>query len=372
MTNKTMRFHLPAALLTASLLIAIPATAQPAGTDAITSTQELDSWLESLDHFRAADEALGRGRLNELEEKFRQALATQREKWQAASDLDGLLAIQESLRQLDEGTIPSGSKNPTIARLETIYAQNHPAAEADFRKHQQQALARQTRSLEELRDKLTQQGKTDLALAVRERIEEITTAANTPAAEDAPAATLAKDFERIGLGKNATVAIRSATYGSNEKNADVTAALKRLVETEKTTFSVNPSTLGADPHPYRNKQLTVTYTRNGKERRQRRGENETVLPSSFYGPQDDAELEKELTGTQWQAGDTHLEFRANNRLIIDRHVGSARWSVHKNSNKRITLQFSPSEKYEAAFDWHWSQFTDDAEPPRTFTPAPSR
>jgi hypothetical protein len=83
--------------------------------------------------------------------------------------------------------------------------------------------------------------------------------------------------------KSSVVQIISATYGTGGKYADVTAAVKKIVEQNREMMVVNPGTLGADPSPGWNKELHVIYTKDGVKHEQRRGENEHVLPDSFYG-----------------------------------------------------------------------------------------
>jgi len=46
------------------------------------------------------------------------------------------------------------------------------------------------------------------------------------------------------------VQILYAMFGSGDRNADVTMRVKELVETQKTWFAVDPTTLGVDPVPY--------------------------------------------------------------------------------------------------------------------------
>ena len=150
------------------------------------------------------------------------------------------------------------------------------------------------------------------------------------------------------------VQIISATYGTGGKNADVTAAVKELVERKKKMFTVSPPDLGADPNPYWNKALKVVYIKDGVRREQHRNENEWVLPESFYGPQDASELTGWLPGTRWVGKGGELQFQADHS-ITGAGLGEApTWEATGPASLRIT--WSANHKAEHHFDYTWGSF----------------
>jgi hypothetical protein len=78
------------------------------------------------------------------------------------------------------------------------------------------------------------------------------------------------------------VKIISATYGRNDKSADVTEKVRELVEVKRKMFACAPRDLGSDPDPGWHKTLTIVYTVDGVLREQKRDEDENILISSFY------------------------------------------------------------------------------------------
>lgn len=92
---------------------------------------------------------------------------------------------------------------------------------------------------------------------------------------------LVGDFATQKAASRPDLVILSATYGSGNRHADVTARVKYHVEQERHAFSANPQDLGADPTPGWNKQLTIIYQINGKEARKSWGENSRIEPSAF-------------------------------------------------------------------------------------------
>lgn len=333
----------------------------------IGSEEQLESTLQILADFREGDELEARSRLNDLDDRFRQAVLRYREESQASGDLEAVLAVNQALEVLEGGGVPNGSRDATVARLEKIYADNRPAAEEDFRRRLAVVRAKHLEELKGLQAALTKVGKFDLALMVKTRIEEyvasISEEAEKPEAAKAVVAGSRQD-NRIGLSADSVVVIQKATYGSGDRHADVTATVKRLVESERKSFAANPTDLGADPFPYRSKGLVIEYTRDGKQQKQRRGENETILISSFYGPQDVADLRKALVGSQWRADET-IEFRADNSFTVDGRRGSFRWSV-QDSTRKVTLTWGNSKKSVGRFDWSWTEFKEEGEGGRVF------
>lgn len=92
---------------------------------------------------------------------------------------------------------------------------------------------------------------------------------------------LVGDFATQKAATRPDLVILSATYGSGNRHADVTARVKYHVEQEGHAFSANPHDLGADPTPGWNKQLTIIYQINGKEASKSWGENSRIEPSVF-------------------------------------------------------------------------------------------
>jgi len=150
-----------------------------------------------------------------------------------------------------------------------------------------------------------------------------------------------------------TVQVLSATYGTGGKNADVTERVARLVE-ERKRFSANPVDLGADPNPGWNKSLHIVYLKDGVRRVQRRNENETILPESFYGPQDAAELRQWLVGTRWTGPRGEIQFHPSGLLAGAKLEADAQWEVL--DSRKIRLRWKTEETSDYQFDFVWSSF----------------
>lgn len=153
------------------------------------------------------------------------------------------------------------------------------------------------------------------------------------------------------------VQILYGMYGSGDKNADVTLRLKEYVETKKEWFAVTPSSLGIDPIPYWNKSLWIAYVKDGVRREVRRYENEHVLPESFYGPQDAAELTKWLPETRWRAEKGELQFHADHTATGYGFEGLPQWEALANNKMRI--MWADGRKAEYFFDFTWSSFREE-------------
>lgn len=162
--------------------------------------------------------------------------------------------------------------------------------------------------------------------------------------------------EGIVAPKRWPVQILSAIYGTGGKNADVTAAVKEHVEVKKGMFAVTPPDLGQDPNPYWNKALHIVYMKDGVRREQHRGENEHVLPQSFYGPQDAGELRTWLLGTRWRSERGDIQFHANGTLTGSGLEGSPLWEALEAGKLRIS--WSAEKKTEYGFDYVWESFRD--------------
>lgn len=160
------------------------------------------------------------------------------------------------------------------------------------------------------------------------------------------------------------VQILSATYGTGGKNADVTAKVKEHVEVKKHLFTVTPPDLGADPNPYWNKGLHIVYMKDGVRREQHRGENEWVLPESFYGPQDADELRAWLAGSRWINADGEIQFHANRILTGNAIQGAPIWEPLGPNKMRIT--WSSHHAVEYAFDYTWSSFSVPSDAKQVF------
>jgi hypothetical protein len=154
------------------------------------------------------------------------------------------------------------------------------------------------------------------------------------------------------------VQVLSAIYGTGGKDADVTAKVRDLVETEQRMFSVSPPDLGADPNPYWNKSLHMVYMKDGVRREQWRNENEHVLPESFFGPQDAMELGKWLVGTRWFGEKPELQFHADNTFTSPGVSGTNRWEATA-SNKLRLIWAENDRKAEFTFDYTWSSFSEN-------------
>ncbi|HSI64114.1 MAG TPA: hypothetical protein VLE43_13385 [Candidatus Saccharimonadia bacterium] len=155
------------------------------------------------------------------------------------------------------------------------------------------------------------------------------------------------------------VQILSAIYGTGGKDADVTGKVREHVETEQRMFAVDPPNLGADPNPYWNKSLHIVYMKDGVRREQWRGENEHVLPESFYGPQDAVELGKWLHGSRWFGEQPEIQFHADNTFTSPGVNGTHRWET--TANNKLRLIWVDDRKAEFTFDYTWSSFSKDGD-----------
>lgn len=156
------------------------------------------------------------------------------------------------------------------------------------------------------------------------------------------------------------VQILSAIYGTGGKNADVTERVKQLVEVERKFFAANPGHLKVDPNPYWNKSLHIVYMKDGIRRERRYNENGHVLPESFYGPQDAAELTRWLAGTRWSGSTGEVQFNLDGSLTGRGIKAGAKWEAI--ADRRIRLTWSKKEKVEHQFDYIWSRFGDPKYP----------
>ena len=147
------------------------------------------------------------------------------------------------------------------------------------------------------------------------------------------------------------VQIISAVYGTGGKNADVTAKVKEYVEVMRRKFSANPKDLGADPNPYWNKGLHVVYMKDGVRREQRRNENETVLPESFYGPQDAAELRAWLAETRWFGSKPDIQFHADQTVTSPGVEATARWETVAGNKLRLTWPGEEAKEFVFGYTW---------------------
>ncbi len=156
------------------------------------------------------------------------------------------------------------------------------------------------------------------------------------------------------------VQILSATYGTGGKNADVTKRVKQLVETERKFFAANPGHLKVDPNPYWNKSLHIVYMKDGVRRERRYNENGHVLPESFYGPQDAAELSSWIVGTRWTCPTGEIQFNKNGTITGAGAKSGAKWEA--TGDRRVRFNWSEKEHSEYQFDYIWSRFGDPKYP----------
>ena len=156
------------------------------------------------------------------------------------------------------------------------------------------------------------------------------------------------------------VQIVYAMWGSGDRNADVTLRLKELVEKQRTTFAVNPSTLQADPIPYWRKSLWIAFIKDGVRHEVRRYEDEQVPPEYFYGPKNAAELDKWLPGSRWQSDKGELQFYPDHSCVGYPFGGIPQWEALEGNKLKIT--WDKGRKAEYVFDETWSSFheADDA------------
>jgi hypothetical protein len=152
------------------------------------------------------------------------------------------------------------------------------------------------------------------------------------------------------------VQILSAVYGTAGKDADVTAKVKEYVETSRRAFSANPRDLGKDPNPFWNKRLTIVYMKDGIRREQRRNENEKVLPESFYGPQDAAELKAWLAESRWTGEKGEIQFHRDKTITGSALEGTPRWETL--TARKIKWIWSVDHSVEFNFDHEWNSFSE--------------
>ena len=151
------------------------------------------------------------------------------------------------------------------------------------------------------------------------------------------------------------IQVLSAIYGTGGKNADVTEAVTRFVQ-ERRFFAASPGYLGADPNPYWNKGLHIVYMKDGVRREQHRNENEHVLPESFYGPQDAAELERWLPGTRWSGPRGEIQFHPGGLATGPQLKANAQWEAL--SSNKLRLTWAKDDSSEFGCDYVWSTFKE--------------
>jgi len=173
--------------------------------------------------------------------------------------------------------------------------------------------------------------------------------------EPKPKAKEEPPTSRLLEPKRWRVQVLSAVYGTAGKDADVIAKVRDLVEEKPRFFAVNPVALGADPNPGWNKSLHIVYMKDGVRREQRRNENEHVLPESFYGPQDTAELSAWLPGSRWMGVKGEVQFHAGGALTGPQMPPAATWEAI--AANRLRIAWSPELKTEYVFDYTWSSFS---------------
>jgi hypothetical protein len=180
-----------------------------------------------------------------------------------------------------------------------------------------------------------------------------------PAAKPEPTAPVQANLALLET-RRWPVQIISATYGTGGKNADVTERVKQFVEVERKFFAANPGHLGADPNPHWNKSLHIIYRKGGVRREVRYNENGHVLPESFYGPQDSAELEGWLIGTRWDGSSGQVQFNQDGTATGRGVKPGARWEA--TGGRKVRFTWSEKETTEFQFDYIWSRFGDPALP----------
>ncbi len=175
-----------------------------------------------------------------------------------------------------------------------------------------------------------------------------------------PEASRAKPIQRktlpIAQPRRWPVQILSAIYGTGGKDADVTQAVREHVEINQRDFAANPRDLGADPNPGWNKSLRITYLKDGVRREQRRNENETLLPESFFGPQDAHELRDWLIATRWAGAKHEIQFNADHTATGPGLPTSLRWEAL--SANQLRLIWSADRREDHTFDYRWAQFSE--------------
>ncbi len=162
----------------------------------------------------------------------------------------------------------------------------------------------------------------------------------------------------------ARVRILSAIYGSGGRTVDVTARVREHVEVKRQMFSVTPESLGADPAPGQQKNVTIKYLKDGKSREQHRTHTENILWEGFYAPQDAEELSTWLLTVKWKGPQgEEFTFGKDGRLRSKTYYPAWR-AVAQN---KIFLDWGGGTAFEAHFDWKWSSFTEQGGMRNKFT-----
>lgn len=280
--------------------------------------------------------------LVELTAKYIAALAKCKADFQAAGNLDGILEMNKAIEEAGKGTVPDGkAADVTVQKYEQVYLKQKEELERSTERQLAKASADYLVLLTELMTKLTKEGKIDEALKVREKVE--------------IEKRLRPPVQVAAMGEKGVLKILAATYGSGGKNADVTEKVRNFVEIKKQDFMATPGHLGADPNPGWNKGLTVRYLKDGVERTQNRGENETLLIESFYGPQDNEEVKKWLPGTKWKANE-EITFNGDGTFSIGNRQGSHQWDARQYF--KLILVWPEEGIIEYSFDWRWDAFRE--------------
>lgn len=335
-----------------------------AGAGASAGEGELSAGtaLEVDYHRSLRDELRSRARepLRELDAKYEAAIIRLRDAARTAGKPAVEIAAEASLKEFrDSGVADGESDQPDLAKTEKIYLEQRSKAE----KLVQPALAKAEKEylnqLNRMVTELTKERRIDDALLVRSQAAQV--AADLKKLQDAHAAPGAKQAPSPGAMPPSAVTILKATYGTSEKSADVTRKLSDLVANMK-DFSANPTDLGVDPHPYKNKRLTIIYEKDGKRREQIRGENETVLYESFAGPQDVKELEAWLVGTRWRSEGETISFAARRRLASKDQAGE--WQP--DGMFFLDVTWAKGDRLRYQFDWKWRKFTEKGGEGRVF------
>ncbi len=290
--------------------------------------------------------------LKEFTGKYLAAVTKIGEEAKAAGKSGLLLEAEASLKEFEESGVPDGeSDNPVLAKLEKIYLEQLPKVQKQIQPARVKAEQAYLGELKRMTIELTDANETVQALALKEEAKEL---AETISKLLEPGQPTAAETRAATGGKFSTdVIIIKATYGSAEKSADVTRRVSEFVASKK-NFSANPTDLGVDPHPYKNKRLDIIYKKDGIDREQHRGENETVLHESFAGPHDVKEMEAWLMGTKWRCDDHEIIF-GEKRQITSKSL-SGTWKP--NGLYRISIQWAKEETRRYKINWGWKSFTE--------------
>lgn len=291
--------------------------------------------------------------LEQLNEKYRAALEKQRSDFQAAGNLDGVLAAQKGIDEVTKGTVPDGeSADPVIGKLENVYLKQLAEVEKAIEEPLEKADRDYLINLEGLALRLTKAGKIEDALMARH------------AADALKKKQVARETvrEMIRPGEPA-VKILSASYGTGGKYADVTERVKHYVEVKRETFWANRETLKSDPNPGWNKSVTVKYLKDGVKRERSWGRNEPLRVEDFYGPQDKEELARWLVGTKWKA-DLQVYFKESKTFNVLSSLTTGTWMVSQ--PRKVTMVWSEGEVVEGVFDPTWTSFEEQSGKKRTF------